>query len=292
MKKQDTSDDSGSEDIWESKFQAQEKENKRYQDFETDALEVWFMGAHADIGGGAVRNESRHMLSRIPLRWMIRQCFECNTGILFDMAQLAEQGLDVQTMYPVYKPFRKPTSPPRPKLMAKYRKNTLAPVQRRSTFLPIGGGNTVEGAPTSEDLNYILPSEGDEDYFDSMEEPRDQLKDAKSWWIIELWPVKIRVLSKDQEAWEKRVRVNLGRYRAIRNRNPNMHWTVQKRIGDGAYTMKTRQTKGTTVSAWFLLYSVFLVLLRRGSFAFVRLLTRDDIYSGTRLYEHLASPLH
>ncbi|KAI0405940.1 hypothetical protein F4802DRAFT_606488 [Xylaria palmicola] len=218
--KHDQVDDSG-DDAWDAKFKAQEKENNRYREFVTDALEVWFMGAHADIGGGAVDNESRHMLSRIPLRWMIRQCFACDTGILLDMARLAEQGLD-------------------------YDRETLAPVQRRSIFLPIGPeGNTIDDAPTREDLDYILPSEGDEDHFDAMQPPNDQLRSAWSWWVLELWPVKIRVLSRDEEGWEKRVRVNLGRHRGIRNREPNMHWTVQKMIDEGKYTMKVRQTNGT-----------------------------------------------
>lgn len=98
--------DSSADDISEIKFKAHEKANGRYPEFVTDALEVWFMGAHPDIGGGAVRNESRHMLSRIPLRWMIRQCFECDTGILFDMARLAEHGLDVATLWPEYRAQR------------------------------------------------------------------------------------------------------------------------------------------------------------------------------------------
>ncbi|TGJ79433.1 hypothetical protein E0Z10_g9320 [Xylaria hypoxylon] len=241
----DQADDS-SDDIWDSKFKAQEQANKRYREFVTDALEVWFMGAHADIGGGAVRNESRHMLSRIPLRWMIRQCFECDTGILFDMARLAEQGLDVVNLWPVYQEVTKPTAGPSPRLMTKYNKKILAPVQRRSTFLPIGPeGYAIDDAPTREDLNYMLPSESDENHFDGMEPPNDQLKIAKSWWILEVWPVKIRVLSSDKECWEKRVRVNLGRRRGIRNRQPNMHWTVQKMIDEGKYTLKARQTNGT-----------------------------------------------
>jgi hypothetical protein len=248
-KKKKTGDTNEDEDAWDAKFVAQEKENKRYQDFDTDALEVWFMGAHADIGGGAVVNESRHMLSRVPLRWMIRQCFECNTGILFNVARLAEQGIDVTNLWPKYRKPTVPTKGPSPALMTKYEKKTLAPVQRRSTFLPIGSeNNTIEGAPTDADLNYVLPSESDEDHFDAMEEPHDQLVDAKSWWILELWPVKIRVLSGDKEGWEKRVRLNLGRYRAIRQSEPNMHWTVQKRIDDGKYTLRVRQTKGTEVS--------------------------------------------
>lgn len=65
---------------------------------QTDVLEVWFMGCHADVGGGAVKNKERHKLSQIPLRWMIRQCFECDTGIIFSAAALAEIGLDVSTL--------------------------------------------------------------------------------------------------------------------------------------------------------------------------------------------------
>ncbi|KAI0153123.1 hypothetical protein GGR57DRAFT_468981 [Xylariaceae sp. FL1272] len=239
--------DTGSDDTWTAKFSEQETVNKAYQNFQTDALEVWFMGAHADIGGGAVANESRHMLSRIPLRWMLRQCFECDTGILFDTAALAEQGLDVANLWPVYQKPVKPTAGPLDKLMVKYKKRSLAPVQSRSTFLPIGPvNNTVDNAPTAEDLNYILPSEADEDHFDAMEQPHDQLVEAKGWWVLELWPVKIRVLSRDEAGWEKRVRMNLGRHRAIRCLNPNMHWTVQKRIDDQEYVLRTREAGGTT----------------------------------------------
>lgn len=252
----DDGDDSSSDGVWNSKFEAQEKANRRDREFITDVLEVWFMGAHADIGGGAVKNESRHMLSRIPLRWMIRQCFDCDTGILFDMARLAEQGLDVINLWPEYRAPQKPTAGPSPRLMTKYTKKILAPVQRRSTFLPIGPkGYTIDDAPTREDLNYILPSESDEDHFDAMQQPNDMLKIAKGWWVLEVWPVKIRVLSSDNEGWEKRVRVNLGRYRGIRDRAPNVHWTVPKMVEDGRYEVKNRQTNGTKVS-WksFLFY--------------------------------------
>lgn len=36
--------------------------------FDCDVSEVWFAGAHADVGGGAMKNEERHKLSNIPLR--------------------------------------------------------------------------------------------------------------------------------------------------------------------------------------------------------------------------------
>ncbi|KAG8776749.1 hypothetical protein FRC12_000709 [Ceratobasidium sp. 428] len=54
-----------------------------------NVLEVWFKGQHTDIGGGAVpprdpTKPPQGMLSNISLRWMVRQCFAIDTGIIFD----------------------------------------------------------------------------------------------------------------------------------------------------------------------------------------------------------------
>ncbi|KEF55740.1 uncharacterized protein A1O9_08490 [Exophiala aquamarina CBS 119918] len=48
------------------------RHHKPQRPAKTDLLEVWFANCHCDVGGGAVRNEERHRLSNIPLRWMIR----------------------------------------------------------------------------------------------------------------------------------------------------------------------------------------------------------------------------
>ncbi|KAF8169605.1 hypothetical protein K438DRAFT_1909489 [Mycena galopus ATCC 62051] len=73
---------------------------------ETDVAEVWFAGCHCDVGGGgSVANETPHSLARIPLRWMIRECFKANTGIIFEAQRLQEFGLDLVTLHP---PFRRP----------------------------------------------------------------------------------------------------------------------------------------------------------------------------------------
>ena len=43
-----------------------------------------------------MKNDERHSLARIPLRWMIRECFKVNTGIIFDAHMLKhEVGLDI-----------------------------------------------------------------------------------------------------------------------------------------------------------------------------------------------------
>lgn len=108
---------------------------------ETDTLEVWFTGCHADVGGGAVKNEVRHKLSQIPLRWMIRQCFECDTGIIFNTHRLAEEGLDVHTLWPKYHRLGRPTEAPPKHLKDQYEAGEIGPISRRATALEDHGAN-------------------------------------------------------------------------------------------------------------------------------------------------------
>ena len=86
---------------------------------ETDVKEVFFAGVHcgtfwffraqrtrylqisalSDVGGGSVINGTRHSLARIPLRWMIRECFDLNVGIIFDAHMLQNKvGLDISSI--------------------------------------------------------------------------------------------------------------------------------------------------------------------------------------------------
>ncbi|TQS38748.1 hypothetical protein Golomagni_00740 [Golovinomyces magnicellulatus] len=216
----------------------------------TDVLEVWFCGGHADVGGGAVKNSERHVLARIPLRWIIRQCFECNTGILFNTAALAETGIDVQNVWPVYKTPTRPVVGPSPNHFNKYLTGVIPPLHRRSTALGLESTKSdlpdevfpdheeFEGVKTNE-IDNMLPEQS-EDYFDAMAPINDQLKLAKGWWLLEMWPVKIRRQKKDCDEWEKVVRFNLGSFRAIRETEPKMHWTVEQRMLDKGYKIEAR----------------------------------------------------
>lgn len=234
--------------------QFEQDDHSVHEHIKTDTLEVWFTGAHADVGGGAVPNEERHMLSRIPLRWMIRQCFECETGIIFNTAPLAETGIDVLTVWPIYKTPTKPVVGPSPIMVGQYEEKKLPPLRRRSTALGLNKdyedmGNDEKREIVNEDimneaerLQYqadLLP-EHVEDHFDAMASINDQLELAKTWWILEFWPVKVRVQNRHTEQWEKAVRWNLGRYRPIREEEPKMHWTVQMRMNDKAYKIRNR----------------------------------------------------
>lgn len=178
---------------------------------------------------------------------MIQQCFECNTGILFDTGSLIEKGLDVNTLYPVYQPRSRPTCGPPPALLEKHHKNLVPPLRWRRALFNLGDddANKIFGKDIRDSRHLALLSEGTEDHFDAMSPINDQLVQAKSWWILEFWPVKMRVLARNSLEWEKKVRCNMGRYRAVREPEPKMHWTVQHMIDEGKYTVKGRVTQET-----------------------------------------------
>lgn len=75
--------------LWEHDKTITEDDPKRDL-YRQDVREVWFRGEHCDIGGGApfpltrVKGAPFTALSNIPLRWMVQQCLECDTGIIFD----------------------------------------------------------------------------------------------------------------------------------------------------------------------------------------------------------------
>jgi len=57
----------------------------------THVKEVWFCGDHGDVGGGNVTNETKIALSNVPLRWMIKEILEADTGIIFNNDPLLEE---------------------------------------------------------------------------------------------------------------------------------------------------------------------------------------------------------
>lgn len=227
------------------------------------------------------------MLSRIPLRWMLRQCFECNTGILFSTAALAEAGIDIPTLYPIYQKTKKPILGPSPDIVEQYEAGALPPLRRRSTALGIdvrkkepgverkshahslSNGHRHRDRDEKDSFDYVRSEEtndrGDiynerehrqvsmpfhaldllpeqvEDHFDARSPLNDMLAIAKGWWLLELWPVKVFVERKESvTGWEKVVRMNMGRYRAIREIEPKMHWTVQCRMEECGYKVRNK----------------------------------------------------
>ena len=135
-----------------------------------------------DVGGGSVSNKTRHSLARISLRWMIRECFKTDTGIMFNSEALFKIGLDPSTLHPSVSPrppplpigshrLRKPPPIPIPiDIRAMLKKQTQRPDLLAECDTPYFG------------------TEEEEELRDALSPKYDQLKLIKAWWIIEILP--------------------------------------------------------------------------------------------------------
>ncbi|EIM20752.1 hypothetical protein WALSEDRAFT_60830 [Wallemia mellicola CBS 633.66] len=183
----------------------------------TKVKEVYFIGAHADVGGGSVPNNTRNSLARISLRWMFRQAFKAETGIIFQTHLLDYHGLDIGTLYPIVKP--------RPE--AHYKVPDEFPQMPNLKDVPI------------ERYDRSKLSEEDEDVLDSLSCINDQLELSKIWWLLEYYP-QMEVYQDGTGKFRKRFTMNRGNYRAIRGSNVKFHRTVDIRQKALDYQIKAR----------------------------------------------------
>ncbi|KIM38234.1 hypothetical protein M413DRAFT_30356 [Hebeloma cylindrosporum] len=180
----------------------------------TDVEEVWFAGCHCDVGGGAVKNEIRNNLARIPLRWMIRECFKLKTGILFQRNAFKIVGLDHSNLWPKVKP--------RPAPVTRFSGEPPPPTRPWLTM----------GVNDGHDVPDDFVNEEEEDLADALSDKNDMLNIAKSWWILEYVPQQIR-FQKDDDSWVRKLSINRGRGRVVpkqRLEGVRIHRTVQLRM--------------------------------------------------------------
>ena len=137
----------------------------------------------ADVGGGSVPNDTRHNLARIPLRWMIRECFRTNTGIRFHSNLLKNIGLEPAALYPkvLDRPEAIYTIPPTIPLSDHARESTAETTR-----------TLVDGAGTD-----VVLSEEEEDILDALSPVYDQLSLAPGWWVLELLPMRFKKQNSD-----------------------------------------------------------------------------------------------
>ncbi|KAI4528359.1 hypothetical protein K525DRAFT_230961 [Schizophyllum commune Loenen D] len=166
----------------------------------TDVQEVWFAGCHCDVGGGSVKNNVPHSLARISLRWMVRECFKTDSGIIFEAARLKEIGLDPSDLYPIVAPRPPARSKPAPVNVAQADKQPLRQEGLHDFHGPDG--------------ELLYGNEEEEELKDALSPKYDQLRICKAWYLLELLPIKIRKQN-EQGEWTHKHTCNLARGRTI-----------------------------------------------------------------------------
>ncbi|KAF9259355.1 hypothetical protein L218DRAFT_1003914 [Marasmius fiardii PR-910] len=201
-------------------------------DYGTDVEEVWFAGCHTDVGGGAVSNETRNSLARIPLRWMIRQCFLLNTGIMFHREMLRLVGIDPSTLYPLVQP--------RPPLSSTTinRSTLLDPTRQRR---PTTSSTLTQNSRVAKFLEDFV-NEEEEDVKDALSPLHDMLVKKPGWWILEVIPQRLKYQNEDDYSWMEKMWSNWGRARDVPHKHGvNVHRSVKIRMEAEAEALKTKE---------------------------------------------------
>lgn len=141
-------------------------------------------------------NETPNTLARIALRWMIRECFKTDSGIMFTSDTLPAVGLDPASLYP---------------FVAK-RPPALSGVGMKLQSIP--PPNAVDASDKVDNLVTIERSEEEHELLDALSPVYDQLDLKWHWWILEFIPFKQRWQANDG-SWKTSSRCNLGNGRSI-----------------------------------------------------------------------------
>ncbi|KAI3604564.1 hypothetical protein WG66_008327 [Moniliophthora roreri] len=224
-------------------LRALERKYGKDRNVQTDIDEVWFAGCHCDVGGGSVSNDTKPNLARIPLRWMIRECFKTNTGIMFHTDLVREMGMDPDALYPEVKarPPPLPIIPDKHYIQHIPTKSILARLtqSQKETNLPnfSGSESTLLRPHTEEELELA----------DALSPVYDQLSLKWFWWILEFWPIKMRYQQSDKK-WVDYYGWNLGRGRTVpgqKKRGVRVHRSVKMRM-DAQYPDGSKYTPKAT----------------------------------------------
>lgn len=181
-----------------------------------------------DVGGGSVDNDTKNNLARITLRWMIRECFKTNTGIMFESDGLRNIGLDPDALYPEVLPRPAPIPlDPKTSLIQDIPPPTPKVKANEETSLP-------NFAHADTNATSLKPRQTEEelDLIDALSPIYDQLSLKWFWWILELFPVKQRY-QKGDTSWVSYLGWNMGRGRFIPKQKQNgvrVHRSVKTRL--------------------------------------------------------------
>lgn len=140
-------------------------------------------------------NKTRHSLARISLRWMVRECFKANTGILFHSDKLRELGLDPTTLYP----YVLPRPPPLPVKDHKIPDPPATPIPIKIHKYLRKKHHPVVHQKLLDSTLPFLGTEEEEEVRDAVSPKYDQLQIKKGWWTLEYLPMKLRYQRSNDE---------------------------------------------------------------------------------------------
>ena len=161
-----------------------------------------------DVGGGSVNDFVRNSLARIPLRWMVRECFRTETGILFHKDKFKDIGMDAASIY------RQSLDPAKAGWHDSDRPNPrlLTPTEgfrietREKNPLPIKSLDLFKD-PRFQSLidqqHPYLGEEEEEELLDSVSAVYDELEIHRLWWIVEYMRLPYRYWDNDWKIGRK-----------------------------------------------------------------------------------------
>jgi hypothetical protein len=178
-------------------------------------LLISLMQIEIDVGGGSVPNDTPNTLARIPLRWMIRECFLANSGIMFESDKLCHLGLDPSTLWDQNGHVRVRPGP-QPVGSAKIRSAPPTPKKPsvfyrffHSILVILHLASSAEDKPHPEDEPVIsIPNEEEEELRDALSPMYDQMEINPWWKILEYLPLTTRY-QKENNEWVTRNRSEL-----------------------------------------------------------------------------------
>jgi len=130
-----------------------------------------------------VKNSIKISLARIPLRWMIRECFKMHSGLLFHLDQLKSVNLDPKTLDPTV--LRRPEALPLIMLPPEdmYIKSMKSEERVSGPFARFFA--RFKKVPVKDSHSGDVDSEELADLKDSLAPIYDELKLNPFWWIVE-----------------------------------------------------------------------------------------------------------
>lgn len=170
-------------------------------------------------------NTVKTNLARIPLRWMIRECFKTKTGIMFHSDLLEEVGLDAGRLWPDVLP----RPPPLPVPIDRRIQRIPRPVSQKKVTKQIIA-ESLKGRKQESTEPHL--TEEEHELNDALSPIYDQLSLSLPWWILEVLPVKHKY-QRHNNSWVTTYRMNLGNARVIPRQKTHglkVHRSVKMRL--------------------------------------------------------------